>query len=156
VVDQGPRVARLLALVPADRFLDGVDHPGVLPLDGRRVELDLEHQGAHLNKVPVAQAALDGQADAVDQGAVAAAQVADPDSIGRDRRQAGLPADPIAVGPDVALGATAEDVLAAGETEVLVLGPSVDDAQTDDHGAVLPASPRPPAPWAPCGSGGTG
>src|SRR5262249_3196975 len=96
------------------------------------------------------------QAHAVDQGAVTAAQVADPDRLRRDAQQAVLPADPIAVGPDVALGTAAEDVLAARETEVVVLRPSVDVAQTDDHGAVLHASPRPTAPWAPSGSGGTG
>src|SRR5205085_11302722 len=95
---------------------------------GRRIELDLEDERPDLDEVAVREVALLHNADAIDEGTVAAAQVAQRDGLPRDPQHAVLAADPFAVGTDVAFRAAAKEILAMVEKELLSLGPSLDQA----------------------------
>ena len=87
-----------------------------LPLVGiRRAEAHLEDQRPDLDLVAVEETALALQEGAVDEGAVAAAEVAQERPVCGDAQQAVLARDPVAVGPDMAFRAAAEDIFAAGD-----------------------------------------
>src|SRR5262245_6526762 len=113
----------------------------VLPWNSRgfrgRVELDLEDERADFHEVAVGQGTLLDDTDPIDEGAIAATQIAQRDGLGRDAQQAMLAADPVAVGTDVAFRTAPKQVFAVLENELLTVWPSLDQAQSDEHGDFL-------------------
>src|SRR5262245_59329413 len=91
-------------------------------------------QRADLELVAVLQRRFQQDADAVDQGAVAAAQVGDGEApFGADAEQTVLAADPVADGADVTLRAAAENVFAGRKGDAFAGRSSLDHEQLGIH-----------------------
>src|SRR5260370_10707238 len=108
------------------------------------LQLHLKDQRTDLHLIAMHELALLVEQGAVDQGAVAAAQVADESAGGRHAQQAVLAAHPFAFRADVALRPAAEIVIAAGKQQAFAQGSSLDHQQLHGH-ALLP-TPQNPAP----------
>src|SRR5208283_4408140 len=86
-----------------------------------------------LQGISVAEQLLGGNELAVDEGAVAAAQVANHGMLIRDLEQAVLPTHQIAVGANVALRSTSEHVLAVGKRQTMSARLALDNLQAQLH-----------------------
>src|SRR5712692_10524893 len=95
--------------------------------------MDFKNQRTHLQLIAVIQGPFAHDARAIDERAVAAAEVAHGHAFRLDAQQAMLPADPFAIGSDVALRPSAEQEFAGWKEETLAFGASVDDEQLDVH-----------------------
>src|SRR5262249_56547711 len=95
--------------------------------EGHRTDLDLVAGG---------QLLLDPAEPAVDQRAVAAAEIAQHRLGVAHAQQAMLAADPVAVEAHVTLVAAAQDVLTGAEHERLARRLAQDDAQMEDHRSI--------------------
>jgi hypothetical protein len=90
-------------------------------------------QRTNLQRVAVAELALIDKALTVNEGTVAAAQVANADGVPADEEHAVLAADQFAVGADMAFGAAADDELAFREVEVRAVWLPLDDFHLHAH-----------------------
>ena len=107
--------------------------PFMAGLTSGGVNEDFEDQRAQLQGVAVREGLIADDELAVDEGAVAAAEVADQGVFVGDLEQAMLPANQGAVGLDVAFGASAEDEFAGGKGEAMPFGIALDDFQVHLH-----------------------
>ena len=133
-------------MLPLQRLPLGSLQAMRLGLGGAGVDAQLKDQRADLNLIAMRQQALANQADAVDEGAVGAAQIAQAHLLRGDAQQTMLPADPGAVGADVTFGAAPEDEFATREEQGLALRLPAHDYEVHLHVRSLtsPSLPVPP------------
>jgi hypothetical protein len=96
--------------------------------------VNLEHEGADLQLVALAETAFALDAQTVDPRAIAAAQVAEESAVGSHAKHAVVPADRLAKGADVTPGSPTEEVLPGLEHQARALRLPADDDQPHCHG----------------------
>ena len=90
---------------------------------GKVFQHHLKDQRPNLKLIAVREGNFLHEPCAVDEGAVAAAEIAQKDPIGRDAQQTVLARHPIAIGPNMTFRAAAEDVFALRKQHVLAFRP---------------------------------
>jgi acyl-CoA thioesterase FadM len=98
---------------------------------------DLQDKRAKLQPVAVRQHAFFHEQLAVDQRAIGAAEVADPDDVGTDAQHAVLQANQLAVEAYMAFGAAAKDEFAISEIQAKSTRLALHDFHRDAHGGIL-------------------
>lgn len=90
-------------------------------------QLELKYQRPDLDLVAGVELLFPAEENAVDEGAVAAAEVAEEDGVVGDTQEAVLPADHGAIGSDVAFVPPAKVIIPPGKEQVLSPRLTLDD-----------------------------